>query len=48
MEQLIELGWVDAWRFLHPAKREFTWFSSANNGFRLDYQPIKDSIKLAD
>ncbi len=38
MEALTKLGWVDAWRQTHgPEKREFTWYSSAGNGFRLDY-----------
>lgn len=42
---LVELGWVDAWRQFYPNKQEFTWFSSANNGFRLDQMWI--SPKLA-
>jgi len=31
------LGWRDAFRALHGARREFTWYSpNGNNGFRLD------------
>lgn len=32
-----EHGWVDAWRYLHPAARDFTWYSHRSNGFRLDH-----------
>ena len=27
----------DAYRHLHGDKREFTWFSNAGNGFRIDH-----------
>lgn len=30
------LGWQDGFRALYPAKREYTWYSHHNNGFRLD------------
>ncbi len=36
MEAIEELGWVDAYRRLHPAGRDYTWYSHRNNGFRLD------------
>lgn len=30
-------GWSDAFRLLHPRKRDYTWYSpNAGNGFRLD------------
>ena len=35
-------------KWIEKAGLSHTWYSSAKNGFRLDYQPIKDSIKLAD
>jgi exodeoxyribonuclease-3 len=31
------LGFVDTWRAAHPTGRDYTWYSSAGNGFRLDY-----------
>ena len=31
------LGFVDAWRSAYPKGRDYTWYSSAGNGFRLDY-----------
>ncbi len=34
---LEQRGWVDAFRHLHGAKREYSWYSHRNNGFRLDY-----------
>ena len=30
-------GWVDAFRHMHGERREYTWYSHRNNGFRLDY-----------
>ncbi len=29
-------GWFDCFRHLHGARREYSWFSHRNNGFRLD------------
>jgi exonuclease III len=29
-------GWADAFRHLHGNRREYTWYSHRNNGFRLD------------
>lgn len=37
MERLEGKGWVDAWRSMHPEKREYTWFSHRGRGFRLDH-----------
>jgi exodeoxyribonuclease-3 len=31
------LGFVDTWRAAYPKGRDYTWYSSAGNGFRLDY-----------
>lgn len=30
-------GWADAFRQLQGDRREYTWYSHRNNGFRLDY-----------
>jgi exonuclease III len=35
--KLKELGFVDVWRQQYPAVRDYTWFSSAGNGFKLDH-----------
>ncbi len=36
-EALEEIGFVDSWRALYPKGRDYTWYSPAGNGFRLDY-----------
>lgn len=38
------LDFVDAWRSTNKEKREFTWFSHAGNGFRLDYAFLSSSL----
>lgn len=36
--RLIDSGYTDMWRSLHPSVREYSWFSRpGDNGFRLDY-----------
>lgn len=37
MQELRDIGYVDAWRSLHRLERGYTWWSTAGNGFRLDY-----------
>lgn len=37
MEELVNLGWVDAWRYFYKETKDFTWYSNVNNGFRIDY-----------
>lgn len=36
-EALEALGFVDTWRAAYPKGRDYTWYSSYGNGFRLDY-----------
>ena len=37
-ETLTSGGWVDAWRRQHgDDAREFSWYSTAGNGFRIDH-----------
>jgi len=47
---LSNTGWTDAWRSLHPQERDYTWFSTAGNGFRLDHAFLSPSLapRLAD
>jgi exodeoxyribonuclease-3 len=35
--RLSDIGWVDAWRLMHGNARDFSWQSSAGNGFRIDH-----------
>lgn len=44
LERLEGIGYVDAWRALNPTGREYTWFSSAGNGFRLDYAFLSPAL----
>ena len=37
MAELLDIGWIDTWRQRNPDGREYTWYSNANKGFRLDY-----------
>jgi exonuclease III len=36
-EALEKIGFVDTWRAAYPKGRDYTWYSSHGNGFRLDY-----------
>lgn len=36
-DDLLESGLVDSWRIRNREVREFTWFSHAGNGFRVDH-----------
>lgn len=40
-----ELGFIDAWRHVHHDKKEFTWYSNAGNGFRLDHFFVNGTLK---
>lgn len=43
--RLQTLGWVDAWRQQHgDTAREFSWFSHADNGFRLDHAFVTGTL----
>lgn len=37
IEALEQLGFVDTWRTAYPKGRDYTWYSSNGNGFRLDH-----------
>ena len=53
--RFIDSGFTDAFRFIHPTKQEYSWWSyransrANNKGWRLDYtmvaQPIQEKIK---
>jgi exodeoxyribonuclease-3 len=45
-DALLDAGWTDAWRSLHPDAREFTWYNRrSGNGFRIDHALL--STRLA-
>ncbi|MEM6376800.1 MAG: exodeoxyribonuclease III [Bacteroidota bacterium] len=53
--KFIDSGFIDSYRYLHPEKQEFTWWSyranarANNKGWRLDYamaaQPLQEKLK---
>lgn len=36
-QNIASLGWIDAWRYLHPLTYEYTWFSNAKKGLCFDF-----------
>ena len=45
LEQLLAGGWTDAWRSLNEHRREYTWFSTASNGFLLDHAYLSPRLR---
>jgi len=53
--EFIDSGFIDSYRYLHPEKQEFSWWSyranarANNKGWRLDYamvsEPLQEKIK---
>ena len=37
MDAMEAIGFIDAWRRSYPDGREFSWFSTRGNGFRIDH-----------
>lgn len=44
MFALADAGWTDAWRHLHGDRREYSWYSSAGNGFRIDHAFLRNDL----
>ena len=55
--KFIDSGFIDSFRYLHPEKQEYTWWSyranarANNKGWRLDYamvaKPLQEKLKRA-
>jgi exodeoxyribonuclease-3 len=43
-QRLLSLGWQDARRSVHPDVREYSWYSHAGNGFRVDQVFVSPSL----
>jgi len=37
MDRITDLGFCDLWRTCNPDLREYSWFSTRGNGFRIDH-----------
>lgn len=37
LKHLIDLGFIDAFRFVHGDRRDYSWYSSRGNGYRYDH-----------
>jgi len=37
MDRIAEIGFCDLWRRRYPAVRDYSWFSTKGNGFRIDH-----------
>jgi exodeoxyribonuclease-3 len=43
-KKLLQIGYRDAWRNVHGYKREYSLYSSAGNGFRLDHAFVSPTL----
>ena len=37
IDKLEQKGMIDAWRFVNNGNKEYSWYSNAGNGFRIDH-----------
>ena len=43
MDKMAEIGFCDLWRRRNPEVREYSWFSTRGNGFRIDHAFLSDA-----
>lgn len=44
LQALLDNGWTDVWRSRHQEAREYSWFSTHGNGFRIDHALASASL----
>jgi exonuclease III len=44
MDRIAEIGFCDLWRQRNPELREFSWFSTRGNGFRIDHAFLSEAL----
>jgi exodeoxyribonuclease III len=44
MDRIGEIGFCDLWRRRNPELREYSWFSTRGNGFRIDHAFLSDAL----
>jgi exonuclease III len=46
MDKMAEIGFCDLWRLRNPELREYSWFSTKGNGFRIDHAFLSDALAV--
>src|SRR5260370_16179545 len=44
MDRMAKIGFCDLWRRRNPELREFSWFSTRGNGFRIDHAFLSNAL----
>ena len=44
MDRIAEIGFCDLWRQRYPEGREFSWYSTRGNGFRIDHAFLSPAL----
>jgi len=44
MDVIEQIGFRDLWRHRYPDRREYSWFSTRNNGFRIDHAFLSQDL----
>jgi exodeoxyribonuclease-3 len=44
MDRIAEIGFCDLWRRRNPELREYSWFSTRGNGFRIDHAFLSEAL----
>ncbi len=44
MDAIEQIGFRDLWRHRYPERREYSWFSTRNNGFRIDHAFLSQEL----
>ena len=44
MDAIEQIGFRDLWRHRYPLQREYSWFSTRNNGFRIDHAFLSQEL----
>jgi exonuclease III len=44
MDAIEQIGFHDLWRHRYPERREYSWFSTRSNGFRIDHAFLSQNL----
>jgi exodeoxyribonuclease-3 len=47
MDAIEQIGFRDLWRYRYPERREYSWFSTRSNGFRIDHAFLSQDLATA-